>query len=59
MIGLYNIWDQIKMAIGACLNNAKFRILNAMILECIYHCYINWNTSYNIQYLRSPYEANG
>ena len=30
MIGLYNIWDQIKMAIGTCLNNAKFRILNAI-----------------------------
>lgn len=26
-----------------------------MVLDCLCHCYINWNTSYNIQYLRSPY----
>ena len=58
-MGLLNIWDQIKMAIGRFLNNTKYWILNAVILDCLYHCHINWNTSYNIQYLRSSYEANG
>ena len=47
------------MAIGWSLNNAKFWTINPMVLDCLYHCHINRNISYNIQYLRSPYEANG
>ena len=39
------------MAIGRFLNNARFWILNAMVLDCIHHCHINWNASFNIYVL--------
>ena len=39
------------MAIGRFLNNARFWILNAMVLDCIHHSHINWNASFNIYIL--------
>ena len=39
------------MAIGWSLNNAKFWTINAMALDCLYHCHINWNASFNIYVL--------
>ena len=35
------------MVIGWFLNNAKIWTINAMVLDCLYHCHINWNTFYN------------
>ena len=39
------------MAIGWSLNNAKFWTINAMVLDCLHHCHINWNASFNIYVL--------
>ena len=39
------------MAIGWSLNNAKFWTINPMVLDCIHHCHINWNASFNIYVL--------